>query len=143
MKIIKMTLLISSFLISYAIVDSIAASPVDQAKKEIDTAIYHAKASADASSIGDMKSHLKHVINCMEGPEGKNFDSAEANPCKGQGNGIIPDLNASGSEGAEALGHAQEANNIAVASEGESDFHTLHGKLDEIISHLEEAKKSL
>jgi len=124
-------------------VDTMGASPMDQAKNELDTAIYHGKASVDSDSADAMKAHLKHAINCIEGPQGKNFDSSELNPCKGQGNGIIPDLKAAGTSGANALQHVQEADKIAVSSAGVSDLHTLHGYVDDIVNHLEEAKKAL
>jgi hypothetical protein len=34
---------------------------------------------------------LHHVINCLVGPKGQGFDDKEANPCKDEGNGAIPD----------------------------------------------------
>ncbi len=134
-------LLISFFVFTTGYV--FGASTIDQAKAELDTAIYHGKASADSDSLDTMKAHLHHVLNCIEGPEGKAFASSEANPCKGQGNGIIPDLTAAGSQGAQALGHVQEADKIAVSSAGVSDLHTLHGYVDDIVNHLEEASKAL
>jgi hypothetical protein len=130
-------------LLVLASTDTMAATPMEQAKKEIDTAIYHGKASSDASSVDNVKAHLKHVINCIEGPEGKDFDSSAMNPCDGQGNGIIPDLKAAGPEGSKALKHVQEADKIAVSSSAESDLHTLHSSIDELVSHLEEAKSAL
>ena len=137
----KCILLISFFVFTTGYV--FGASTIDQAKTELDTAIYHGKASADSGSVDTMKAHLHHVINCIEGSEGKAFDPSEVNPCKGQGNGIIPDLQAAGSQGAQALGHVQEADKIAVSSLGVSDLHTLHGNLEEMINHLEEASKAL
>lgn len=124
-------------------VDTIGASPMDQAKNELDTAIYHGKASVDSDSADAMKAHLKHAINCIEGPQGKNFDSSELNPCKGQGNGIIPDLKAAGTSGANALQHAQEADSIAVSSLGVSDINTLRSNINEVVNHLEQAKAAL
>jgi hypothetical protein len=120
-----------------------AASPMDQAKKELDTAIYHAKASVDSGSADTMKAHLHHAINCIEGAQGKNFDSSELNPCKGQGNGIIPDLKAAGSPGANALQHAQEADGIAVSSLTITDPSKLRSNINEVVGHLEEAKSAL
>jgi hypothetical protein len=127
----------------FASTNTMAATPVEQAKREIDTAIYHGDASLDASSVDKVKAHLKHVINCIEGPDGKAFDSSAMNPCDGQGSGIIPDLKAAGPEGSKALEHVQEADKIAVSSSAASDLHTLHSNIDELVSHLEEAKKAL
>lgn len=130
-------------LLVFMTVDVMGASPMDQAKTELDTAIYHAKASVDAGLAAAMKAHLHHAINCIEGPQGKNFDSSELNPCKGQGNGIIPDLKAAGSPAANALQHVQEADNIAVSSLGVSDINTLRGNINEVVNHLEQAKAAL
>jgi len=124
-------------------VDTMGASPMDQAKNELYTAIYHGKASVDSDSADAMKAHLSHAINCIEGPQGKNFDSSELNPCKGQGNGIIPDLKAAGAPATSALGHVQEADNIAVSSLGVSDINTLRSNINEVVKHLEEAKAAL
>jgi hypothetical protein len=124
----------------FASTNTMAATRVEQAKREIDTAIYHGNASLDASSVDKAKAHLKHVINCIEGPEGKAFDSSA---CDGQGSGIIPDLKAAGPEGSKALEHVQEADTIAVSPSAASDLHTLHSNIDELVSHLEEAKKAL
>ncbi len=121
----------------------IGASPMDQAKNELDTAIYHGKASVDADSVDTMKSHLKHAINCIEGPQGKDFDSSELNPCKGQGNGIIPDLKAAGAPAASALEHVQQADSIAVSSLAVTDLNKLRSNINEVVNHLEEAKKAL
>ena len=124
-------------------VDTMGASPMDQAKTELGTAIYHGKASVDSDSADAMKAHLKHAINCIEGPQVKNFDSSELNPCKGQGNGIIPDLKTAGTSGANALQHVQEADNIAVSALGVSDINTLRSNINEVVNHLEQAKAAL
>lgn len=34
------------------------------------------------------------MVNCLEGPRGRNYDQAPGNPCQGQGNGIMPDIRA-------------------------------------------------
>jgi len=130
-------------LLVFMTVDAMGASPMEQAKNQLETAIYHGKAASGADTVDKMKAHLKHVINCIEGPEGKAFDSSALNPCKGQGNGIIPDLKAVGSEAAKALEHVQESDSIAVSSLEVSDLDKLHSNIDEVINHLEEAKKAL
>ena len=130
-------------LLVFMTVNTMGASPMDQAKTELDTAIYHGKASVDSDSAGAMKAHLHHAINCMEGPQGQNFDSSEVNPCKGQGNGIVPDLKAAGSPASKALKHVQEADNIAVTSLGVYDISTLRNNINEVVNHLEQAKAEL
>jgi hypothetical protein len=59
--------------------------------KEVTTAARHAGLAAQATDLKGAQTHLHHVINCLVGPKGKGFDDKEANPCKDQGNGAIPD----------------------------------------------------
>jgi len=64
------------------------------AQKEIETAIQHAQFAAKASTVDQTHLHLHHVVNCLVGPDGKDFDAKAGNPCKGQGNGAINDAKA-------------------------------------------------
>jgi hypothetical protein len=59
--------------------------------KEVTTAARHAGLAAQAADLKGTQTHLHHVINCLVGPKGREFDDKEANPCKDQGNGAIPD----------------------------------------------------
>jgi hypothetical protein len=59
--------------------------------KEVTTAARHAGLAAQAADLKGTQTHLHHVINCLVGPKGQGFDDKEANPCKDQGNGAIPD----------------------------------------------------
>ena len=59
--------------------------------KEVTTAASHAGFAAQAADLKGTQTHLHHVINCLVGPRGREFDDKEANPCKDQGNGAIPD----------------------------------------------------
>jgi len=59
--------------------------------KEVTTAAKHAGLAAQAIDLKGAQTHLHHVINCLVGPGGEGFDDKEANPCKDQGNGAIPD----------------------------------------------------
>lgn len=58
---------------------------------EISTAHAHALMAKSATTTAMAQTHLHHVINCLVGPNGTGFDGAAGNPCKGQGNGAIPD----------------------------------------------------
>jgi hypothetical protein len=44
-----------------------------------------------ATSVAMAHTHLHHVINCLVGPNGNGFDASAGTPCKGQGDGAIPD----------------------------------------------------
>jgi hypothetical protein len=59
--------------------------------KEITTAAQHAGFAAESTAIGMAYAHLHHTINCLVGHHGAGFDVKELNPCKGLGNGAIPD----------------------------------------------------
>jgi hypothetical protein len=61
------------------------------ATKEIKTAATHAGFAAKAETLKQAKTHLHHVVNCLVGPKGEGFASGELNPCKGMGDGAIPD----------------------------------------------------
>jgi len=60
--------------------------------QEIATALQHAGMSAGSSKLEDVHAHLHHVINCLVGPSGQGYDATAENPCKGQGNGAINDV---------------------------------------------------
>jgi hypothetical protein len=59
--------------------------------REIATAAAHAGMAAGAESPQMVKSHLQHVINCLEGPKGADFSAVLGNPCGSEGAGAIPD----------------------------------------------------
>lgn len=59
--------------------------------KEVATAAQHAGLAAKAADMKATQMHLHHVVNCLVGPGGQGFDANEANPCKDQGAGAIPD----------------------------------------------------
>lgn len=69
----------------------VAAQAAD-AHKEIATASDHAGYAASADTVGKVHLHLHHVINCLVGPHGKDFDKQAGNPCAGQGDGALNDL---------------------------------------------------
>lgn len=63
----------------------------DQAKQEVATAHAHALMAQNAKSIDMVHTHLHHVINCLEGPNGTDFDASAGNPCKDKGQGALVD----------------------------------------------------
>lgn len=70
---------------------SCAAFAQTGAANEVGTAHAHALMAQNAKTITEAHAHLHHVINCLVGPKGADFDAKAENPCKGQGNGAIPD----------------------------------------------------
>lgn len=68
-----------------------AYAQTHSAKDEINTAHAHALMAQGATSVAMAHAHLHHVINCLVGQNGSGFDASAGTPCKGQGNGAIPD----------------------------------------------------
>ena len=84
-----------------------AQSPLANAKKQLETAIFHSGELAQrGSAVAASRTHLQHTINCLEGPQGEHFNAAPGNPCQGQGNGILPDLRAAQAAGVRGAGGA-------------------------------------
>lgn len=63
-----------------------------KAGTQLKTAIEHAKNAAGSNTINTAVTHLGHVLNCIEGTKGKNFNSAWGHVCQGQGDGIMADI---------------------------------------------------
>jgi len=72
---------------------ALAAAPAlaGDAAKEIGTAANHAGLAAGAQDPQMVKSHLHHVLNCLEGPGGADFAAVAGNPCQDMGAGAIGD----------------------------------------------------
>jgi hypothetical protein len=69
----------------------VAARAAADVKAEIGAAATHANLAAKAATIDAVHTHLQHVLNCLVGPKGKDFDSKALNPCAKLGDGAIPD----------------------------------------------------
>lgn len=110
--------LICAFVLALLQPGSAAASPnlVAGIKTQLKTAIVHSsELAAPDSSVAAIKLYLHHTINCLEGPAGMQFKVAVEYPCQGQGNGIIPDLQAAVSQGVPGAQRALEDATIAWA----------------------------
>ena len=59
--------------------------------KEAATGEAHAAMAVNAATIEQVHMHLHHVVNCLVGPKGAEFDAKQANPCQSLGDGAIPD----------------------------------------------------
>ncbi len=70
---------------------AVTAAAQNSATKEVGTAHTHALLAQRAGTLAMAHTHLHHVINCLVGPQGAGFDAAAGTPCKGEGNGAIPD----------------------------------------------------
>lgn len=70
---------------------AVTAAAQNSTATEVSTAHAHALMAQGANTLAMAHTHLHHVINCLVGPQGTGFDAAAGTPCKGQGNGAIPD----------------------------------------------------
>src|SRR2546426_6517242 len=103
-------------LIAFVTGAATAESAAEMAKKQLQTAMFHAGELAQRGNVAATSlMHLQHVMNCLEGSGGKNYRAAVGNPCQGQGNGAMIDLKAA--EQAGAMG-AAKAGRYAKARPG-------------------------
>lgn len=61
-------------------------------KVQARTAATHAGFAAGGDTMSYVEQHLGHALNCIEGPQGRNFNRAWGHVCEGQGQGILTDL---------------------------------------------------
>jgi hypothetical protein len=69
-----------------------AAAAMANLDEEVKTALTHAGFAAKYDTLKEVDAHMHHVLNCLVGPKDKMFDAAAGNPCQGQGNGILADV---------------------------------------------------
>jgi hypothetical protein len=121
---------------------------VTQIQTELQTATFHAFELAQrANTLAGVRLHTHHVINCLEGPKGPDFYPQAANPCDGQGGGIIPDLQTAGAHhvpGAEgALREAAIALTLAKQALGSNEFNEAQPFVLVVARHLQAASITL
>jgi hypothetical protein len=101
---------------------SFAAFAQGGSNLELRTTHAHAVMASTADTVEIGHAHLHHVVNCLVGPKGAGFDASQEDPCKGQGNGAIPDSK----DNAALQAKLKEA--LADAQNGlqSSDLDTIH-----------------
>lgn len=77
-----------------------AAAVSSAVTNQVSVAGIHASMALDAGDLETVHLHLHHVINCLVGPSGKEYDAKATNPCDGMGQGAIVD--AKGNPASEA-----------------------------------------
>jgi len=93
---------------------AVAQSGLAAAKTQLTTAIFHSGELAQRGRVvAAAKTHLQHTMNCLEGSKGPNFNAAPGDVCRGQGNGIIPDLQAAQAAGVNGAERALKFTNAA------------------------------
>jgi len=63
----------------------IQKATMHQQSDPFQTATKHAELAANATSVKDIQMHLHHVLNCLEGKSGKDYNASFGDPCNGQG----------------------------------------------------------
>jgi len=112
-----------------------AASFAADLTGEIVTAGTHAQLAAQAGDIDMVHMHLHHTVNCLVGPNGADFDPANLNPCKGSGNGAIPD--STDPAKIQALKAAESTAEAGIAS---SDIAVAKSDATSVYTQLQAAK---
>jgi hypothetical protein len=125
-----------------------AQTLVSQIQTELKTAMFHAGELAQkADTLGAVQLHTHHVLNCLEGPNGADFFAQAGYPCKGQGNGIIPDLQMAVAQhvpGAQdALQEAMIAQTLAKQALASKDINEAQPFVLVLSRHLQAASKDL
>jgi hypothetical protein len=97
------------------------------------TAEKHASLAAGARGLADVRSHLHHVLNCLEGPKGPTYDPKLSDPCGSKG--ALDELPA----GSGNRVHAQKAIELARVGVTFHDFKPAHYTAQAVRAVLEEA----
>lgn len=84
------------------------------ADRQLDTAITHAGLAARQTAVAQVELHLHHVLNCIEGKDGKNYFAGSGDVCEGMGRGLLADLGAAGMAGGNALPFVEIAQSVAL-----------------------------
>ena len=114
MRGVTVSVIMAAFVLAYAAPRTGGAMMAADVKKELRTAMFHASELAQrGDSVATSKLHVQHVINCLEGPTGANFNATAGYPCQGQGNGAIPDLKAAVAAKAAGADEALKQANLA------------------------------
>lgn len=84
-------------LVTAVLIGTIALVPGAQAQtpnlqQELRTAITHAGFAANGQALNYVRTHLGHTLNCLQGPQGAQFNRSIGHVCQGQGSGILIDL---------------------------------------------------
>ncbi len=106
--------------------------------KQLSTAFHHASLAVKVKQAKMLHEHMHHVLNCLEGKDGKDFDASAGDPCKGQGNGAMNEANMSSHR--KAL--LQQAADLARTGTQIAAYHPAHDVALAVRDLLHEAEKS-
>ncbi|HEX7325028.1 MAG TPA: hypothetical protein VF292_06715 [Rhodanobacteraceae bacterium] len=122
---------------------SLGAYAAGNASREVATALIHANVAAKVDALSGVHLHLHHVLNCVLGPHSKEYSAAaeavSANPCKGLGDGALPDA-AHDTLAQRELRNAAHAAERGVAS---SNLAVAHREARTVVAALDAAQRAL
>jgi hypothetical protein len=118
-----------------------AANGAADPDQEIATALQHAGMSAGSSKLEDVHAHLHHVLNCLEGSSGQDYDATAENPCKGQGSGAVNDVQNKSKERGELDDAIKEANKGLKENDLKKAQKYAKKAMDELKDAQKDAKK--
>lgn len=119
-----------------------AAGPGAAVHKELSTAILHADFAGRAEDVKGTHTHLRHVINCLVGSGGQNYDARAGDPCRGQGHGAVRDAEAAALPKPVRRRLAQ-ALSLSVIALGVTDAEPASHVARAVMALLKEAKQHL
>ena len=82
-----------------------AQDPLSSARAQLRTVLYTSDLEP-GTALATTHRHLRQMVNCLEGPQGRNFTAGAGYPCRRQGSGILVDLRAVADTGHAKAGKA-------------------------------------
>lgn len=128
MKLHTPNLIVVSALLMLAVPAAAQEAPFATAQK-------HAGLAVASKTLPDVTMHLHHVLNCLEGPSGPNFDPKPGDPCGGKGG--LDALPAGSADRAQA----QKAIDLAKEGLAKKDFKAAHDSAQAVQAALGEHPK--
>lgn len=77
-------------------------------------ALDQSKSAQKMMAMNDVKTNIQRVINCLEGPQGPNHDSAVSDKCGTMGKGMMVDAKAAGGKYMKAMPWFELTTDVAL-----------------------------
>ena len=106
--------------------------------QEISTALDHAQMAANGQDVKTVHEHMQHVVNCLVGPQGPEFNSTAEDPCKGMGNGAMNDVDSKGDKHKKLDKALTEAKDALK----KDSLRGAQSEAKDVIKYLQEAQKA-
>ncbi|MDR7422920.1 MAG: hypothetical protein QN159_10700 [Armatimonadota bacterium] len=119
-----------------------AGAALDRARAQLATARTHAGFAAGAGTLPGIRQHTGHAVNCLVGSGDRRFDRQWGHVCEGQGNGVLPDLQAAGAS-AQVVKMAQDATQVGVETLGQSNLAAAQTGAKKLAGMLEDVLKTV